>query len=506
MTKYRIAFAVLLLAIAVSAIVLAGLHAVRPSLDPRDEAVNNQILFNTAHGRTGFSTVKGDAFFHRHFRPIFLPLALPYVAAKGPAAYYFTSALVLALGAIFAFLLAHKLFENDLAALLAGLAWLAFTPMHELALNNFDPESIAATFWLGAFYFFYTRRLARFWVLAMLGVFCKETHAPILAAFGVLALIDRRGWRWFLPPILVGSVWFVVTVKWIIPSYTPEFRLVFNRFAGVDSPDFWGDITRSIAADPVGWLGDVFRWEDGRLLGTLLLATLGLALLGPLALLPTGTIVLQILLHKDALPVRQAHMIAGVAPFFFAAMLVGIKRLTTWLPKFKPLPAALLAAVIVWNLFAAFQPGPFGTTLYQRAAGPAIPGKEDMLLAKVPDDAAVAANAIFLLPLSNRAVLREFDGAGGGVDQLGQIDWIALTAIEPECGSCTYAKLKPESLRTLAGRLRDGHFVVAEIWDFSLLLRRHNRGEAAGLPAARAAAASLLEDWARMKEREAVTQ
>jgi len=291
--------------------------------------------------------------------------------------------------------------------------------------------------------------------------------------------------------------------------------MVYNRFAGVQSPDFWGDITRSVFADPSGWLAEIFRPEDGYLFGKLLLATLGLALLGPLALLPAGTIILQILLHKDALPVRQTHMLAGFVPFLFAAMLIGIKRVADWLPQRRFVTAALLTAVMAWNVAAAFLPGPFGpsrtygredglypTTLFSRDFYRRDSAKGWLVIDAVPDDAAVIANSRLLLPLSSRAVLREFDSHDDLESALAEVDWIALTFSEPRCLTCTFAKLKPQSLRHLAERLRAGHFVVVVLTDQEMLLRRLGPEDDATPGQIHQDAAHLLEAEASRIERE----
>ncbi len=458
------------------------------SYDPRDEAVNNQILHNTAHGRLVFSTVKGDAVFHRHFRPIFVPLAVPYIVHSGPLTYYLTTSLILALGALFAFGLGRSLFGDDRFALLAGLAWLMFPPVHELALGNFDPETIAATFWLGAFYFFHRRLPKPFWLFALLAVCCKETHAPILAAFGVLALIQKRRWTWIAPPIAVGCAWFILAVTTIIPAYTPEFRMVYNRLAGVESPHFWHDFLHSISTDPAAVFAQIFNPEDGYLLGKLLLAGGGAALLSPLSLLPVGSIVIQILLHKDPLPVRQAHMLAGLIPFLFAATLLGIKRVANRWPNNRRLPALLLAGLLGWSLLATALPGPFGpgrtygeedylpTTLFDPewyaasevaiAAGP--------LLEKIPPDAIVMTNERYLLPLSSRAELREF-GTQKTLEDFADMDFLLIGLTQPRCPTCTYALPTPHALRLAVQLITSGRFTVLETTEFAVLLQQNSK-------------------------------
>jgi uncharacterized membrane protein len=466
------------------------------SYDPRDEAVNNQILFNTAHGRWVFATIKGDMIFHGHFRPIFFPLALPYLVAPGPPAFYFTVALLLGLGAFAAFGLGQSLFRDERLALLAALAWLAFPPVHELALGNFDPETVAATFWLAAFYYFHRRRAGGFWLFALLGVCCKETHAPILALFGVLALLEKRSWRWIVPPLVVGSAWFVICVKWVVPSFYQPFPTVYNRLIGVQSPDFWGDALASWRREPLRLLAQMFKPEARYFFGRLLGSVGAVALLSPWSLLPAASATLLILLHKEPLPVRQAHILAGLAPFLFAATLVGLARLSGWLKRARWFPAAALAAWLAWLSVSAFLPGPFGphrtygkedylpTTLFD-----ARWYRQDddarqawRLIEQIPADAAAMTNERYLLPLSTRERLLEFGNRGSDPEAYAGVSWILLGLTEPKCPTCTYARLTPDALRTAAELLRSSRFVLVDRTDRALLLRQASLPGAA-LPA-----------------------
>jgi len=488
--NHRWTIAILLLAMALFGVVFTWLATARYralfSYDPRDEAVNNQILANTAHGRLLRSTVKGEMLFHRHFRPIFLPLAVPYVFKAGPPTYYLTVAVILALGAWFAFALGKQLFGDERLALLAGLLWLLFPPVHELALGNFDPETVAATFWLGAFVSFRARRAKPFWLLALLGVCCKETHAPILAIFGLLALFERRRWTWIIPPIVVGAAWFVLAVRVIIPLYCPDFHLVLNRFAGVENTgDFWGEFLGGWRS-PGRMLAQMLNPQAGYLFGKLLLATGGLALLSPFALAGGGMTIAQILLLKEPLPVRQAHVLAGLTPFLFAAGLLGLAWLAGKAKRRRSLALFFLNALLFWSVIAAFLAGPFGrhrtygeadylpTTLFEAQwyrPSETVEHAWEMIRA-IPPGAPVMANERYLLPLSSRAEIYEFGTQGDDLDAYLRVDWLLLGLDEMRCPTCTYAQWTPASLRRAAELVRSGRFVIEKATDRLLLLRR----------------------------------
>jgi len=522
MREHRWSIAVLLLAVIGFTLAFTWLLHARYraffSYDPRDEAVNNQTLYNTAHGHLLRSTIKGDIIFHMHFRPIFLPLAIPYLFHRGPTAYYFATALILALGALAAFGLGEDLFGDRRLALLAGLAWLLFAPLHELALGNFDPETLVATLWLAAFLFF-RRRLAKpFWLFAILAVTAKETQAPVLAAFGVLALIERRKWTWSVLPIAIGSVWFIASLKLIIPLFHPAFDTIYGRFAGVHTTSFWPDFLGAWRANPRYMLELIFSAEHLRLLGMVLAATGGLAAFSPLTLIPAGPILLEIILLADPLPVRQAHVLAAVAPFVFAAGLLGLARLGRWLGgKKNTVSAVLLVAWLALLLVLPWLAGPFGKgrtygaenqlpdTLFDAGWYRARPDAERAwaMIGRINPDAPAMTNERYLLALSSRAELYEFGNQGGNLEAYNDVDWILLGLTEPWCPTCTYARLTPASLDTALRLIRENRFVVEGVADQVMLLRRATLNGPPLLPQNTEKALSLLEALKQKKEQEA---
>lgn len=524
--RHRWTIALLALAICAFTLAFTALSHWRftafKNLDPRDEAVNNQILYNTAHGQPLRSTIKGHTIFHRHFRPVFLLLSIPYLIHSGPTTYYFAVALLLALGALAAFMLGVDLFGDRRLGLLCGLAWLLFPPVQELALGMFDPETVAATFWLFAFVYFQRRQIRPFWLFAFLAIICKETHAPILAALGVIALIQRRRWTWSALPIAVGAVWFVVAVKFIIPLYFPNFALVYNRFVGVDSMNFWGDFLHGWATAPGAMLAAIFSREHLHFLLMLLLAGGGLAVLSPLTLLATGPILLEIFLHKDPLPVRQAHIIAGIAPFVFAATLLGVARLAQWVKKKRivksksAVPAALLVGLLILGLVMPWLSGPFGrgrtygvedylpTSLFDGRwfDQSARDRRAWQMIGKIGADAPAMANERYLLAMSTRPVLYEFGNQGDDLDAYNSVDWILLGLTEPRCPTCTYALLTPESLAMAVRLIQSGRFAVADAAEHVILLRRRSVAGPEVAPETRAEVIAALVAMARQKERE----
>ena len=348
----------------------------------------------------------------------------------------------------------------------------------------------------------------------------KETQAPVLAAFGVLALFERRKWTWSVLPILIGSVWFIVSLKLIIPLFHPTFDTIYGRFAGVHTTNFWGDFLASWRTDPRQMLELIFSREHLSLLGMVLAATGGLAVLSPLTLIPAGPILLEIMLLADPLPVRQAHVLAAVAPFVFAARLIGLARLGRWLGGKKNIAtAALLVAWLVLLLAVLpWRAGPFGKgrtygspdsplpdTLFDARwyGADAAAKRAWAMIARINPDAPVMTNERYLLALSSRHELYEYGNQGPSLEAYDNVDWILLGLTEPWCPTCTYARLLPSSLDAALRLIRENRFVVEDVADTVILLRRATLTGPAPTPRQTERALALLEALKAKKEKEA---
>jgi uncharacterized membrane protein len=455
------------------------------SYDWRDEAVNNQMMYNTAKGDFLLSTIKGTHRHHRHFRPMFLPASLAYLLTPDARAWYIEAALILALGAFAAFSLGSRLLGGPWSGFLAAMLWLLWPPLREIGLNNMDPEIFAATFWLFAASFYAEKRFGVFFLCAILAVCCKETQAPVLAAFGVVALIQRRPRVWWLSSILVGSAWFLIAVKLIIPSYHPTFDTVYNRFIGVDGTDFPGGFLRKLAGDFPGTLALIFSKEHLSIVRGILRPLGYLAVFSPVPLIGLGPILLQMFLLKDPLPVRQAHMLTAMVPFAFWATLDGARQFGEWLSRLSQGEARekviawrmLLFLLISTSVYFSSLPGIFG--LYQnygqepleslRASNMLDPAfrtptaaekRAAEAVSRILPGEVVVANSRLLLLLSSRSRLYEF-GLQNETGDFAEAQAVALWFLKAECRTCTYSEWSPESLRLAGDLVESGRFGVA---------------------------------------------
>jgi uncharacterized membrane protein len=455
------------------------------SHDWRDEAVNNQMMFNTARGNIFYSTVKGEHRHHRHFRPMFIVASAPYLLIRDARAWYILVAVVCALGGLAAFRLGRNLIGGGPGGLLACALWLAWPALHEITLGNMDVETFAATLWLFAAAYYVESRYTGFIVFSILALCCKETQAPILAAFGIIALIQRRPVKWWAVPVAAGTAWFVIALKVIIPFYHPTFDTIYNRFIGAEGYAFPISFFVALAQNPGETFAAVFSRQNLSLLGRTIRGLGFMPIFSPLQLLGSGSIITQILLLKDPLPVRQAHMLAAILPFSFWAAVEGARRLGDWalyipfIGKDKGVftRRTFMVLMIGASVFTVSDVGLFGknqnyghepfdsieasNVLASEFLAPTDAEKRAALAIKqIPANAVVTANSRLLLLLSSRAALFEY-GTQKHPSELAGADYIVLWLLKAECRTCTFTYLGSENLELAADLVRDGRFVVA---------------------------------------------
>ena len=467
------------------------------SHDWRDEAVNNQLIYNTSQGKLLYSTIKGPMIFHRHFRPIFLICAIPWVIYSHIQTWFFTVSLILAMGAFAIYSLARRRNKTPGMALGFALAYLTWPPLHEITLGNYDPETLVATFLLFAMSAYDSEKLRGFWIWILMALICKETMAVVLFGIGVMALFHRRKWVWWALPMVGAVVWFVTSIKLIIPIYHPSFDTIYGRFIGCETGvgSFPGCFISALVSQPAKTFLLIFSKEHWLLLWGLLRGAGIAGVIGLEWLIPALPITLMILVHKDPHPVRQAHILSSMLPFIFIAGMMGIDRISALMARISNsrfseniATWALLTMLLATNVLLFFFPGVFG--VWQNYGTDPLPGFTPSrvfdkqfynyseqnaqaweTIALIPDKEPVMTNNRFLLALSSRPVLREF-GTQTSLKDFQNLKYLLISLIEPPCRTCTFNELNKTNLTQLIQLVEKGHYKVIRSYKDHLLLAR----------------------------------
>lgn len=498
--KHRQAIIVLTIFVLIFTVIFTSLLHLRYrtffSHDWRDEAVDNQIIFNTANGRPLYSTIKGPMIFHRHFRPIFMVCAAPFLFHDEIQTWFLTVALVLGLGAFPIYGFARRRFRSAGLALACAVGYLAWQPLHEVAMGNYDPETLVATFWAMAALSFDSEKKGAFWFWAFMGLICKETMAVVLFGFGIIALVQRRKIVWWLPALIVAPLWFYAAIQWVIPIYHPTFDTIYGRFIGCEHGSFPLCFLVSLFTEPATTLGQIFSREHLILLWGLLRGMAALPLIGFEWLLPAIPVALEIILLKDPHPIRQAHILSGMLPFIFMAGIVGLNRISRLFEKItknqKATRVLFVTAIVLYfggslvfgvgnGIFGAYQnygndpqPGLMESNVFSPSLYRYTPEHKRAweTIELIPKTQPAMTNNRFLLALSSRSDLREF-GTQTKLDDFEDSQYILVSVIEPRCRTCTYNPLTIDNLEMLAQLVNTNRYRVVRAYpDHVLLIRK----------------------------------
>jgi uncharacterized membrane protein len=192
----------------------------------QDLAYFSQIFYTTVHGRLFNSNFYQDLLYTRtvqsdfagHNSPIQFVFAAFYWLRPNPSTLLIARNAIITLCAWPAYLLARRKFYAKLSAALAVM----FVLIPAILFQNvfeFYPFSTAAFFLLFSFYFFERGELGFFLASLIVTLFVREDLVFAVFFFGLLALWQRRGWKWAMSPIVLAIFWAILSWKFVLPHF-----------------------------------------------------------------------------------------------------------------------------------------------------------------------------------------------------------------------------------------------------------------------------------------------
>lgn len=170
-----------------------------------DLGIMDQVLWNTVHGHfmhqticnpIGDSNCLGDVSrFAIHFEPILVLLAPLYLVAPSAKALMVLQVIVVASGAFPAYLLAARRLRNPLWGVAFALLFLLHPALLMTTIDDFHPETLAATAMMWALYFLAIRRYRMLVALCIVMLLCKETFALDVTMIGLFVALLQQHWR-----------------------------------------------------------------------------------------------------------------------------------------------------------------------------------------------------------------------------------------------------------------------------------------------------------------------
>ncbi len=363
-----------------------------PDIDRFDQA-----LWNTLRGRFLFSTIPNKSILAYHFSP-YMALLSPLLLVWSDVRILFAAQIV---GIAATGLILFKMIDDKRPwlALILLIAFYLNASLQQVALLEFRRVTLAMPFIALAIYGLYKDKRWLMLLGIILALLVKEDLGLIVAAMGVYLLFVKRDWKWGLAITVLGLIWTLTMVAWILPAIRGGFYDQISYFAG------WGsspeEIAGNIMGNPIAALQAMFDREGvAALWRTFLPLGLILPFLAPEFLLISAPLLgLYLLGNEPEMHQLQRWYLAPLLPIFFAALAVVLVRLPRRFAGWAAI-GLMLATVIGYILYS---PGPLGgqfvadryriTDRHVRAW---------QVLEAVPDDAKVAAQVVFTVPLAHR--------------------------------------------------------------------------------------------------------
>ena len=385
-----------------------------------------QAVWSTAHGHpleftngiTGEQMVRLGS----HVDPILALLTPIWLVAPTPQLFIAVQIAAVASGVLPLYWLGRSRTGSARMAGLVALTYLAYPWTAWTAVDAFHPVTLAIPLLLFCIWFLETDRLVLFAVCAVLTAATGELMALGVAGLGLwYAFSKGRRTAGFVIAAL-GLSWSCLALIVLVPAFSDGESVFYGAYDAVGGSP--AGIVETAFRSPTTILGALTESRDLLYLALLAVPLAGAFLLAPgLAAVSLPQVVANLLAGFDGTTDPHAHYVAGILPFLFAAIAVGLGRLSG-------ATAMRIAALVLTLTLAAAVAGPWPGGIARKASWEGGEAAPDALAARraavrlVPDDAAVSTTNRLGSYLSARRYVYS-------VPLVENADWIAVDTTDP---------------------------------------------------------------------------
>ncbi len=386
-----------------------------------------QAVWSTSEGRplesTNGATGEQMVRLGGHADPFLVLLTPIWAVWPSPLSLAFAQIAVVSLGALPVFWLGRRHLQDERAAGILALGYLAYPWVATSAASSIHPVTFAITFFLFCIWFLETDRLWLFAVFAGLAMSTGELMGLPVAALGIWFAIARGRRLEGVAIALAGAAWTFFAVYVVVPHYAGGDSIFFGFYDHVGgSPQ---GVVRTLLRDPGAVLGALFEGHDIVYLIWLGLPLLFLFVLSPgLALVALPQLLANWLSDFRSMTDPRYHSLAAIIPFLIAATVFGIAKIGA------PRRTLAAAGVLVCSATLALAVGPWSRVVGATPLGgrESVPAARADALADavdlVPDDVAVSASNTAGAHLSARRYIYS-------VPNLGRATWVVVDLGDP---------------------------------------------------------------------------
>jgi len=290
--------------------------------------------------------------------------------------------------------------------------------------------------------------------------------------------------KWWLLPLLSGSIWFVAVVGWIMPSFnknTVQFVTIYGHM-GNSLPEIIG----FIISRPLTVIKMMLSAQKIKFLFQLFAPLCFFPLLDTHILISGLLFVQHLLSSRTPEYMIEYHYDAEILPFIFISAVYGIKRFMNW-PVVKRYlrPAIISALILAVSITCAVSFGPFIEIAVDksRTTKDVWDLQKERFLEMIPDDASIVATFEFLPMLSQRKQLYSFHHVVHGFYTLSRVpyrlpqgvEYALLDVNDPIGVNVFYKRGRSES--NIAAFLNSNKWGIVETLDNIVLLKNNYKSD-----------------------------
>jgi uncharacterized membrane protein len=303
--------------------------------------------------------------FEMHQEPLILLFWPIYYLVPGVKTLFFITSLCITLAGVATFLVARKVLQDDLAAALAGAAYLFYPSIVSQHINQLHTSVFPLPFLMFAFYFYYVERFRWFVVFLVLACLGKENVALTAFMFFPLALVQRRHWKWIVTPAITAIGSLILSFGVIRPIFSAgRGYIAMENFANLGNS--MGEVVKTALTEPGKVVSAMMTAQN---LQYVLLAVQAAGWVLPWFAVE-GMLILPDLLtntisDNTGLKVLAWHYNLHVGSFLVVAAIISIPRIELWLGRrigggrYRVVLAATLLAFSLSSWWMWFHPGEY---------------------------------------------------------------------------------------------------------------------------------------------------
>lgn len=233
-----------------------------------DLAIFNQTIFATAHGNLFASSIHPPSYLGDHFSPFLLVIALLYKLFSHPLLLLFLQTVSIASSSLLIYALAGR--ENGKkTGLLFVFLWLINPFVQNITLYEFHTLGFAILGLLLSLYYYQKNKFGLFLLFIFISFLSREDVALVTICFSVLAIIDKKEFKWIVMPAILSVGYFVgaiFTTEIFAPGGSYKFFIYYSWLGQNISEIIWTSVTKpQLIASQILSIGSI-----GLLLGLLM--------------------------------------------------------------------------------------------------------------------------------------------------------------------------------------------------------------------------------------------